>query len=39
MVRHPKGVDPSSEMPELGLSDRDVADVAAYVAGLAPVTR
>ena len=36
MVRHPRGVDASSAMPELGLSDRDVADVAAYVASLSP---
>ncbi len=36
MVRHPRGVDPSSAMPDLGLADRDIADVAAYVASLSP---
>ena len=34
MVRHPKAIDPTSEMPELPLTDRELADVAAYVASL-----
>ena len=34
MVRHPQGVDTTSIMPTLPLADGDLADVAAYVAGL-----
>jgi mono/diheme cytochrome c family protein len=34
MVSHPRGVDPSSAMPDLGLTSFDIADVAAYVASL-----
>ena len=34
MVRHPQGVDKDSSMPALTLSDKQVADVAAYVASL-----
>jgi mono/diheme cytochrome c family protein len=34
MVRHPRAIDPSSEMPDFGFTDRDVADVSAYVASL-----
>jgi len=32
MVRHPKEIDHSSEMPVISLDDRDLADVSAYVA-------
>ncbi len=35
MIRHPQAIDPRSTMPTLGLADRDVADVSAYVAELA----
>ncbi|HEV2038033.1 MAG TPA: cytochrome c [Candidatus Eremiobacteraceae bacterium] len=34
MVRHPQGVEKDSSMPKLPLSDKQVADVAAYVASL-----
>jgi mono/diheme cytochrome c family protein len=34
MVRHPKGIDPHSAMPELPLTDGELADVSAYVASL-----
>ncbi len=34
MVRHPQGVDKDSSMPALTLTDKQVADVAAYVASL-----
>jgi mono/diheme cytochrome c family protein len=34
MVRNPQGVDKDSSMPKLTLSDKQVADVAAYVASL-----
>jgi mono/diheme cytochrome c family protein len=34
MVRNPQGVDKSSGMPKLPLTDKQVADVAAYVASL-----
>ncbi len=34
MVRDPQGVDKGSGMPELSLTDKQVADVAAYVASL-----
>jgi mono/diheme cytochrome c family protein len=34
MVRHPRAIDPSSEMPDFGFTDRDIADVSAYVASL-----
>jgi mono/diheme cytochrome c family protein len=34
MVRHPQGVDRNSAMPVISLSERDLADVAAYVAAL-----
>jgi mono/diheme cytochrome c family protein len=34
MVHHPRAIDRASSMPDLGLSERDVADVAAYVATL-----
>jgi mono/diheme cytochrome c family protein len=34
MVRHPQGVDKTSSMPPLPLTDKQVADVAAYVASL-----
>jgi mono/diheme cytochrome c family protein len=34
MVRHPQGVDRHSAMPQLPLTDRELADVAAYVAAL-----
>jgi mono/diheme cytochrome c family protein len=39
MVRNPTAIDPASAMPLLGLSDQDVADVSAYVAGLAAQRR
>ncbi|MBC5809592.1 MAG: cytochrome c [Candidatus Eremiobacteraeota bacterium] len=34
MVRKPKAIDPASEMPLLSLDDTQLADVAAFVAGL-----
>jgi mono/diheme cytochrome c family protein len=34
MVRNPQGVDKTSGMPKLPLTDKQVADVAAYVASL-----
>ncbi|HMD02869.1 MAG TPA: cytochrome c [Candidatus Baltobacteraceae bacterium] len=34
MIRHPQAIDAASAMPLISLGDRDVADVAAYVAGL-----
>jgi len=34
MIRHPRAIDPASAMPDFGFTDRDVADVAAYVASL-----
>ena len=34
MVRNPAGIDPDSGMPKLPLSDKQLADVAAYVASL-----
>jgi mono/diheme cytochrome c family protein len=34
MVRNPQGVDRKSAMPAISLDDRDLADVAAYVAAL-----
>ncbi len=34
MIRSPQGVDKSSGMPKLPLTDKQVADVAAYVASL-----
>jgi len=34
MVRNPQGVDKQSAMPKLTLTDKQVADVAAYVASL-----
>jgi mono/diheme cytochrome c family protein len=34
MVRNPQGVDKASGMPKLPLTDKQVADVAAYVASL-----
>jgi len=34
MVRNPQAIDVSSEMPQLPISDTDLADVAAYVSGL-----
>jgi len=34
MVRNPQGVDKDSGMPKLPLTDKQVADVAAYVASL-----
>jgi mono/diheme cytochrome c family protein len=34
MIRNPQGVDKSSGMPKLPLTDKQVADVAAYVASL-----
>lgn len=34
MVRYPQGVDKESGMPKLPLTDKQVADVAAYVASL-----
>jgi mono/diheme cytochrome c family protein len=34
MVRHPQGVDSTSQMPLIPIDDRDLADVAAFVAGL-----
>ena len=34
MVRNPQGVDKESSMPKLPLTDKQVADVAAYVASL-----
>ncbi|MDQ6766410.1 MAG: cytochrome c [Candidatus Eremiobacteraeota bacterium] len=34
MIRHPQAVDKDSSMPKLPLSDKQVADVAAYVASL-----
>jgi mono/diheme cytochrome c family protein len=34
MVRHPQGVDKDSAMPPLPLTDKQLADVAAYVASL-----
>jgi mono/diheme cytochrome c family protein len=34
MVTNPQGVDKGSGMPELSLTDKQVADVAAYVASL-----
>jgi mono/diheme cytochrome c family protein len=33
-LRHPQSVDPLSAMPELGLSERDARDIAAYLATL-----
>jgi mono/diheme cytochrome c family protein len=35
MVRNPQAIDPASAMPQTGLSDTDIADVAAYVASIA----
>jgi mono/diheme cytochrome c family protein len=34
MIRNPQGVDKDSSMPKLPLTDKQVADVAAYVASL-----
>lgn len=34
MIRNPQGIDKSSGMPKLPLTDKQVADVAAYVASL-----
>ncbi len=34
MIRHPQGVDKASSMPPLPLTDKQVADVSAYVASL-----
>ena len=34
MVRHPQAIDPDSGMPALPLTDKQLADVAAYVASL-----
>ena len=34
MIRHPQGVDKDSSMPPLPLTDKQVADVAAYVSSL-----
>jgi mono/diheme cytochrome c family protein len=34
MVRNPQGVEKDSGMPKLPLTDKQVADVAAYVASL-----
>ena len=34
MVRHPQGIDKDSSMPPLPLTDKQLADVAAYVASL-----
>jgi len=34
MVRNPQGVEKDSSMPKLPLTDKQVADVAAYVASL-----
>jgi cytochrome c553 len=36
MVRHPRAIDADSQMPELPLTDAELADVAAYVASLSP---
>jgi mono/diheme cytochrome c family protein len=34
MVRHPQAIDAASAMPIIALADRDLADIAAYVASL-----
>jgi mono/diheme cytochrome c family protein len=34
MVRHPQAIDAGSAMPSIALEDRDLADIAAYVASL-----
>jgi mono/diheme cytochrome c family protein len=34
MVRNPQAIDVTSEMPQLPISDQDLADVAAYVSQL-----
>jgi cytochrome c1 len=33
-LRHPQGVSPRSAMPDLGVSDQDARDIAAFLAGL-----